>query len=46
MGFGEKSATAGFQGGPVSLIMGGDYELNDKTNVDYTMRIGGSIEYN
>lgn len=46
MGFGEGSATSGFQGGPVSLIMGGEYELNDKTNVDYTMRVANTVEYN
>jgi len=41
-----KENTSGFMNSPVSLTMGGEYDLNDKTNVDYTMRIASDISYN
>lgn len=44
-GYGEKSSE-GFYGSPVHVVMGGDYKLSDKTNVDYTMRLSNDITYN
>jgi len=41
-----KDNTCGVMNSPISLVMGGDYKLNDKTNVDYTMRIASDISYN
>lgn len=46
IGFGEGNSTTGVAGSPVQIVMGGEYDLNDKTNVDYTMRIAKEISYN
>lgn len=45
IGYGEKSKKAGFQGYPVSLLMGGEYKLNDNTDVNYSMKIAEHVEY-
>ena len=42
----DEGKEDGIQGTPAKLIAGGEYELNDKCNVGYTLVVGKHIAFN